>query len=151
MPKTAKVAPEPLEKADHRSGGGTTIALVSNDGRRFEVRKSAAAVSEFVVDSLNLEDEEEEPENGYEEVGLPRVGGECLDRVVRFMEHHDREAMPEINMPLGGDTFEAVSFVHKCSIVAWDHCERILCSMGFDAFYQSAFPSKQWRCHSAHL
>jgi len=103
MPKT-KAAPEPIADAN----GETLITLVSNDGDKFTIPKSAAMVLQLVVDSLELDHEEEEPEEGYKEVEILRVRGETLKRVVDFAKHYAKTPLPEIDLPLTGSSFTEV-------------------------------------------
>ena len=109
MPKS-KAAPEPIADAN----GEKLITLLSNDGEKFTIPKSAATVLQLVVDSLDLDHEEEEPEEGYKEVEILRVRGETLARVVEFAKHYAKTPLAEIDLPLTGSAFAEVSVCIFC-------------------------------------
>ena len=97
-----------------------TITLRSNDGKEFKISKEEARVSSFIVDTLNLDDDDQDGEEddgataGGQQRGetrvvdVLRVSGECLEHVVEFMVYHAKNEMPEITLPMNGDTFNEV-------------------------------------------
>ena len=103
--------------ADLEAGISTAaiVVLQSNDGASFELSKRAACASDFVRDSLGEEDDDDDDDddndNGDDNhrrttvVDVLRVSGDCLAKVVEFLQHHDEEAMPEIHPPLVGKYF----------------------------------------------
>jgi len=74
----------------------------NGDVRSFELPFKAAKLSEFVKDAVG------ECEEESAEVDVPRVKGECLEKVVAFLKHYDEEKMKDIPTPLGGSTFNEV-------------------------------------------
>jgi hypothetical protein len=91
------------------------LALISSDGQRLELPLKAAKLSKLVQNSLPDNDEEDDDEDDHDhneaknhELELLRVGGECLKKVVEFLNHHNTEPMIEIPVPLGGSTFTEV-------------------------------------------
>jgi hypothetical protein len=83
--------------------------------REFEITYGAAKLSELIRDSVgdDFEDDEVMPE-----IDVPRVKGDCLEKVVDFMKHYKEDPMKEIPTPLGGSSFNEVSCgQHLWSIV----------------------------------
>ena len=87
------------------------VKLVSRDDMEYELPLRAARLSRFVGNSLNLDDDNDAPDDAEEtlKVDVIRVSGGCLEKVVAFLKHHDEQPMNEITMPLPGPTFEDVS------------------------------------------
>jgi Skp1 family, tetramerisation domain len=85
----------------------TSITLVSRDGLNFEVPKSAALLSEFIKDTLDIDDEDDEPDS-YQPVHVLRVDGDCLQKVVDFLCHYQHDPLPEIRQPLAGNSLQEV-------------------------------------------
>ena len=89
------------------------ITLRSNDGKEFKISNEAARISGFCVDTLNLDEEQDDEDAGEGQtnriVDVLRVSGECLERVVEFMLHYSKSPMPEISLPMCGNSFEEVS------------------------------------------
>ena len=78
------------------------IRLKSSDEKVFELTEKAASISELVQDSPRLGDDE------ITEIEISRVNSDCLELVVKFMNHYEEEKMKEIPTPLGGSTFDEV-------------------------------------------
>jgi Skp1 family, tetramerisation domain len=85
----------------------TSITLISRDGLNFEVPKSAALLSEFIKDTLDIDDEDDEPDS-YQPVHVLRVDGDCLQKVVDFLCHYQHDPLPEIRQPLVGNSLQEV-------------------------------------------
>jgi Skp1 family, tetramerisation domain len=85
----------------------TSITLISRDGLNFEVPKSAALLSEFIKDTLDIDDEDDEPDS-YQPVHVLRVDGDCLQKVVDFLCHYKHDPLPEIRQPLVGNSLQEV-------------------------------------------
>lgn len=83
------------------------ITLISRDRETFQLPKSAAVLSGFIEDTLDIDDEEEEPEV-YHSVNVLRVDGECLKKVVDFLIHFQQDPLPEIHQPLTGNSLNEV-------------------------------------------
>ena len=83
------------------------ITLISRDGKKFQLPKSAAVLSTFIKDTLDIDDEEDEPEV-YDSVDVLRVDGDCLKKVVDFLIHFQQDPLPEIHQPLVGDSLNEV-------------------------------------------
>ena len=84
------------------------ITLISRDEREVRIPKKAAILSGFIHDTLNIDDEEDEPES-YEPVHVLRVNGDCLEKVVEFLIHYAEDPFPEIRKPLVGNSLNEVS------------------------------------------
>lgn len=103
--------------ADVKVEKETMIALVSRNGQKFQVPKAAAVLSGFIKDTLDIDDEDEEPEN-YQSVHVLRVNGDCLQKVVDFLVHYHQDPIPEISQPLVGNSLHEVncSFMYPRSV-----------------------------------
>jgi Skp1 family, tetramerisation domain len=75
--------------------------------RDFEISYGAAKLSELIKDSVGEEIEDDDA--AVQEIDVPRVKGDCLEKVVAFMKHYKEEPMKEIPTPLGGSSFNEVS------------------------------------------
>ncbi|CAJ1935995.1 unnamed protein product [Cylindrotheca closterium] len=82
--------------------GNGIIRLRSCDDKVFELTESAAEISELLKDSPREEDDQ------VTEIDIVRVASPCLEKVVEFMKHYDKEKMKEIPTPLGASTFNEV-------------------------------------------
>jgi hypothetical protein len=93
------------------SNGSTepVITVVSNDDQKFQLPKSAAINSGFIVHALNLNEDEDEGKDTYVPVDVTRVSGNALEKVVEFLKHYAKEPMPAIGKPLQGNSFNEVS------------------------------------------
>lgn len=83
-----------------------SMADENGNQREFEIKFGAAKLSELIKDSVG-----EEPDFDNEtsaEIDVPRVKGDCLEKVVDFLKHYSEEPMKEIPTPLGGSTFDEV-------------------------------------------
>ena len=82
----------------------TMVTLVSRDKKIFELPKAAAVLAEMVKNTINLEDEDEDekPDN-YAPVEVLRVDADCLEKVVEFLVHYEKEPLPKIQQPLNAD------------------------------------------------
>ena len=79
------------------------VTLISSEEEAFTLPEEAAsAISELVKDTTADCDDTDL------EMQLPRVGTECLRRIVDFMNQNHQEKMMEIPTPLNGNTFEEV-------------------------------------------
>jgi S-phase kinase-associated protein 1 len=81
---------------------GETITLVSKEGEEIACHAEAAKLSDIVATTL---------EEGDNVVHVPRVGSDCLRKVIEFLEHHHEEALNEIPTPLGGTSLREI--VHQ--------------------------------------
>ena len=81
--------------------------------KEFEITLGAAKLSELIKDSTGLDDDDEDEDAANKkpiEIEIPRVKGDCLAKVVDFLKHYHEEPMKEIPTPLGGSSFNEVSF-----------------------------------------
>jgi hypothetical protein len=83
--------------------------------REFEISYGAAKLSELIKDSVG---EDFEEDDAMPEIDVPRVKGDCLEKVVDFMKHYNVEPMKEIPTPLGGSSFNEVCeiFRQRCRV-----------------------------------
>jgi len=92
----------------------SAIHLKSWDGQIYEISRSAAELSGLIQDSLPEQDDEDDDDDGddrmetNEPIELIRVGGQCLGKVVEFLNHYDQEKLEEIPCPIVGHKFEEV-------------------------------------------
>jgi S-phase kinase-associated protein 1 len=89
-----------------------TVTLVSLDDQAFDLSVGACKLSNLVRNSIGLDEDcttEDDLPEGELKVEIMRVSGQCLEKIVAFLEHHHVEEMGEIAMPLAGPTFEDVS------------------------------------------
>jgi hypothetical protein len=106
------------------------ITLISNDDRAFQVPLEATKLSGFIVDTLGLDDDDAENDDGdnsinddtttnytprrrfgkqYEPIVIPRVNGEILQMIIDFLMHYKYvNPMPKIQQPIVGDSFHDV-------------------------------------------
>lgn len=70
-----------------------------DDGQKFEVPLSIAKISSFVSDSLEPEDDGDDPPATVE-LPVPNVTAEVLEKVVAFMKKYHEEPMKPIQTPL---------------------------------------------------
>jgi len=92
------------------------ITLQSNDGDKYELSIAAARGSDFITDTLDLDEQDEDDDGGVDNkknatVNCLRVRSDCLKNVVAFLEMHKKDPMPEIALPMDGNSFEEV----RCS------------------------------------
>ena len=77
------------------------VILRSQDGDTYEIPASAARLSQLVKTTIECnsddDDEEEDNENILEPIDLPKVGSNCLERVVNFCIHYENEPMLPID------------------------------------------------------
>jgi len=73
-----------------------TVHLVSSEGESFDVKSSAASMSQLVS---NLIDESADDDEA-QEIPLPNVKSTILALVIEFMNHYESEKMTEIEKPL---------------------------------------------------
>mmetsp|Transcript_12954 Transcript_12954/g.33055 ORF Transcript_12954/g.33055 Transcript_12954/m.33055 type:complete len:173 (+) Transcript_12954:112-630(+) len=71
-------------------------ALVSQEGKRYEVSRETAMQSMLVKEMVD----EEEGEDSVLDIPLPNVKSSVLEKVVEFCSHHVKEPMPDIEKPL---------------------------------------------------
>jgi Skp1 family, tetramerisation domain len=83
------------------------ITLISRDEKNFQLPKAAAVLSGFIKDTLDIDDEDEEPDS-YQPVHVLRVDGDCLQKVVDFLIHYQDDPLPEIRQPLAGNSLHEV-------------------------------------------
>eukprot|EP00565_Helicotheca_tamesis_P001264 CAMPEP_0185728960 /NCGR_PEP_ID=MMETSP1171-20130828/4393_1 /TAXON_ID=374046 /ORGANISM="Helicotheca tamensis, Strain CCMP826" /LENGTH=173 /DNA_ID=CAMNT_0028397723 /DNA_START=86 /DNA_END=607 /DNA_ORIENTATION=- len=83
------------------------INLKSKDGVVFEIQSSAAKISQLVMTTIDLDDEDEDDESNPT-VEIPKVESACLSKVVEFCNHHANEPLRPIRTPLEGNTLEEV-------------------------------------------
>lgn len=76
------------------------------DVKTFKMAFKAAELSEFIKDTAGeaVDDADDTPV----EIEVTRVGGDCLAKVVDFLNHYHEEPMKEIPTPLGGSSFNEV-------------------------------------------
>ncbi|KAG7349540.1 Skp1 family, dimerization domain containing protein [Nitzschia inconspicua] len=77
----------------------------NGNSREFEISYGAAKLSELIKDSVGDDFEEDDT---MPEIDVPRVKGDCLEKVVSFLQHYRKEPMKEIPTPLGGSSFNEV-------------------------------------------
>ena len=91
----------------------TSMADENGETQVFEISKAAAQISDFIRDAAGEDAEDDDDADADDakpiEIGVERVKGPCLAKVVDFMKHHHEEAMKEIPTPLGGSSFNEVS------------------------------------------
>mmetsp|Transcript_5838 Transcript_5838/g.10530 ORF Transcript_5838/g.10530 Transcript_5838/m.10530 type:complete len:172 (-) Transcript_5838:248-763(-) len=90
---------------DTDSDAGPTIKLISRVGDAFELPYKAASLSQTVKDALGVEDDENEHSDDVE---IVKVDTPCLEKVVEFLKHYQKDPLNEIKTPLEGNTFEDV-------------------------------------------
>mmetsp|Transcript_6452 Transcript_6452/g.9686 ORF Transcript_6452/g.9686 Transcript_6452/m.9686 type:complete len:172 (+) Transcript_6452:20-535(+) len=71
-------------------------ALVSLEGKRFELPRETAMMSVLVKEMID----EEEGEDSTPEIPLPNVKSTVLEKVIEFCTRHVKEPMNEIEKPL---------------------------------------------------
>jgi hypothetical protein len=81
----------------------------NGNSREFEISYGAAKLSELIKDSVG---EDFEEDDAMPEIDVPRVKGDCLEKVVDFMKHYNYEPMKEIPTPLGGSSFNEVNEIY---------------------------------------
>jgi hypothetical protein len=98
------------ENMNASNAGTTMIALVSSDQITFPISKAAAKLSGLIVDTLSWDDEEDDDSSQveYEPIYLPRVEGDCLQKVVDFLNHSAIDPLPKIQQPLVGNSLHEV-------------------------------------------
>jgi hypothetical protein len=100
-------------------------SMVDENGnqRECEIKFGAAKLSELIRDSVGDHDDDEPMSTT--EIDVPRVKGDCLEKVVDFLKHYEEEPMKEIPTPLGGSTFNEVrtSFI----LCFWCLFRRVSC------------------------
>jgi hypothetical protein len=90
------------------------VILRSSEGREFTLPMTAAKLAELVNDSLPEDDDDDDcgaTTAEFKKVDLIRVSGDCLAKVVEFMQHYDEDPMKDIPTPLGGTSFDEVRTV----------------------------------------
>jgi hypothetical protein len=108
--------------ANAAENNDTMIKLISaedesGESQVFEISLAAAGLSVLVVDAAGdvEEDDDDDDDNGRNrpplEINISRVKGPCLAKVVDFMKHHHTDKMKAIPTPLGGSSFNEVSFL----------------------------------------
>ncbi|ORY62036.1 E3 ubiquitin ligase [Neocallimastix californiae] len=79
------------------------VNLISSDGRVFTIDKEVGMLSELLRDRLEYVDE-----NDNENISLPNVSGNTLEKVIEYCEHHrndrtDENELDEIRCIKGWD------------------------------------------------
>ena len=69
-----------------------TVHLVSSEGESFDVKSSAASMSQLVSNLIDESGDDEEAQ----EIPLPNVKSTILALVIEFMNHYESEKMTEI-------------------------------------------------------
>ena len=93
----------------------TSMADENGETQVFEISKAAAQISDFIRDAAGEDDDAEDDDDDANatsiEIGVERVKGPCLAKVVDFMKHYHEEKMKEIPTPLGESSsgFDEVS------------------------------------------
>ncbi|CAJ1949905.1 unnamed protein product [Cylindrotheca closterium] len=72
-----------------------TVVLVSKEGDKFPVPKAVAYMSGLAKDTIDDENDDDEPE-----VPLPNVKADVLRKVIEYCEHYLKEKMTDIEKPL---------------------------------------------------
>lgn len=78
------------------------VIFISGEGKRKEISREAASLSELVQDMLHDDDDD------VPEVPLPEVNNEVLLRVVSFLEKHKTDPMKEIPKPIPTTNLEEI-------------------------------------------
>ena len=88
------------------------VILRSKDGDTYEIPASAACLSQLVKTTIECnsdDDEEDDEETFLEPIDLPKVGSNCLERVVSFCIHYENEPMLPIDASTKNeDTLEKI-------------------------------------------
>jgi len=63
------------------------VNLISSDGRVFTIDKEVGMQSELLRDRLEYVDE-----NDNENIPLPNVSGDALEKVIEYCEHHRNDS-----------------------------------------------------------
>ena len=69
-----------------------TVHLVSSEGESFDVKSSAASMSQLVSNLIDESGDDDEAQ----EIPLPNVKSTILALVIEFMNHYESEKMTEI-------------------------------------------------------
>ena len=75
--------------------------------REFQITFGAGKLADLIRDAVGEVDDDDEEYSPV--VDIMRVKGDCLAKVVDFLNHYKEEPMKEIPTPLGGSSFNEVS------------------------------------------
>eukprot|EP01084_Bolivina_argentea_P206984 353251_1 len=95
------------EAKEAGSGADEKVILVSNDGERFVIPKKVAQMSDLVTTVT-------EDEGSNDEIPLPDVKSNVLNKVLEFCTHHVDAPMPQIEKPLKS------ADLSECGVPEWD-------------------------------
>jgi S-phase kinase-associated protein 1 len=84
----------------------TMVTLCSQEGQKFEVKKSVIKQSELVL--TMIDDDDDADEDQTQEIPLPNVRQEVLKKVIEFCEHHAENEFPDIEKPLKSSNMQEV-------------------------------------------
>lgn len=83
--------------------------LISMEGSKVEVSKNVACMSVLVKEMLDEGgDEDDEDGEDSNEIPLPNVKKEILDKVIEFCTHHVSNSMIEIEKPLKSNVMKEI-------------------------------------------
>jgi len=86
-------------------GDSAMVTLMSQEGSKFEVKKSIIKQSELV---LTMIDDDEGDDDMNQEIPLPNVREEVLKKVIEFCEYHAEHDFPDIEKPLKSSNMQEV-------------------------------------------
>jgi len=83
-----------------------TVTLCSQEGQKFEVKKSIIKQSELVL--TMIDDDDNDDDDATQEIPLPNVREEVLKKVIEFCEYHATNDFPDIEKPLKSSNMQEV-------------------------------------------
>ncbi|MGK3745329.1 MAG: hypothetical protein ACI90V_012190 [Bacillariaceae sp.] len=100
----------------------------TGESQIFEISLAAAGLSDLVVDAAGDVEEDDDDDDDDDnaknkpplEIDISRVKGPCLAKVVDFMKHHHTDKMKAIPTPLGGSSFNEVSFFGRIDVYQYN-------------------------------
>ena len=82
------------------------VTLCSQEGQKFEVKKSIIKQSELVL--TMIDDDDNDDDDATQEIPLPNVREEVLKKVIEFCEYHATNDFPDIEKPLKSSNMQEV-------------------------------------------
>ena len=99
----------PQHKMDQTATDDVMVTLCSQEGQKFEVKKSIIKQSELVLTMIDDDDNDDnDDDDTTQEIPLPNVREEVLKKVIAFCEHHATADFPEIEKPLKSSNMQEV-------------------------------------------
>ena len=92
------------EFTEYKSEGNDVVTLVSMNGDKFKVSKDSAKMSNLVLTMISENDDDEQ----IDDVPIPNVNTETLEKVLQFCNYHIENHMTQIPKPITSSDLQTI-------------------------------------------